>query len=44
MDVDDRSGAPPYRVLKAEQPVRTYIDVRFLFEVRNGAGIVSTGH
>ncbi|MEO8432564.1 MAG: hypothetical protein ABI592_13715 [Acidobacteriota bacterium] len=41
-DVDDGSGAAPYQVLKSEQPVETYIDVRFLFEVREGIGIVST--
>ena len=37
---DDGSGLPPYKVLRSEAPTRTYFDIRFVFEVRDGRGIV----
>ena len=37
---DDGSGKPPYKMLKAETPVPTYFDIRFVFEVSDGKGLV----
>lgn len=37
---DDGSGKPPYKMLKAETPVPTYFDIRFIFEVMDGRGVV----
>jgi len=37
---DDGSGKPPYKMLKAEEPVPTYFDIRFIFEVTDGKGVV----
>ena len=37
---DDGSGKPPYKMLKAETPVPTYFDIRFIFEVSGGKGLV----
>jgi hypothetical protein len=38
---DDGSGQPRYRILKSEVPAPTYVDVRFLFEVRDRKGVVT---
>jgi hypothetical protein len=40
---DDGSGQPPYQVLKSESPAPTYFDVRFVFEVHEGKGVVREG-
>lgn len=37
---DDGSGKPPYKMLQAETAVPTYFDIRFLFEVTDGKGLV----
>jgi hypothetical protein len=37
---ENSSGKPPYKVLKSELPVRTYFDIRFIFEVHDGKGVV----
>jgi hypothetical protein len=40
----DGSGKPPYKVLQSETPVPTYLDLRFIFEMTNGEGIVRQTH
>jgi hypothetical protein len=37
---DDGSGKSPYKILQAETPVSTYFDIRFIFEVSDGKGLV----
>ena len=37
---DDGSGKPAYKMLKAETTVPTYFDIRFIFEVEEGRGVV----
>lgn len=37
---DDGSGEPAYKVLKAEVAVPTWFDLRFIFEVTEGRGVV----
>ena len=37
---DDGSGKPPYKMLKTEEIVPTYFDIRFIFEVSDGKGLV----
>ncbi len=40
---DDGSGKPPYKMLEAETPSPTYFDIRFIFEVSGGKGLVTQG-
>lgn len=40
----DGDGRPDYVVLKDEKPVKSYIDVRFVFGVRAGKPVVTAGH
>jgi hypothetical protein len=37
---EDGSGKPAYKVLKSETSVPTWFDIRFIFEVAEGRGIV----
>ena len=38
---DDGSGKPAYKILKSENAVATYFDIRFTFETREGQGVVT---
>ena len=38
----DGDGAPDYRVLASTTPIEVYLDIKFKFEIIDGAGRVST--
>jgi hypothetical protein len=39
----NHDGKPDYPVMVEERPIRTYLDLRFTFEVVNGRGRVQVG-
>jgi hypothetical protein len=41
---DDGSGKPAYKVLKSETAVPTWFDIRFIFEVADGKGVLRLTH